>query len=321
MAHSAAKLACLLGALYSAALLAAPPSQERIAREMIQVLEAYAVYKMGNFDEAFERYQALAEAGNHQGMLNLGNMYAAGLGTEEDVSQALRWYRQAAEGGDAIGLYEVGRAYDKGLGVTADTQQALAWYRRAAELDNGTAQWALGLQLYQRGEVLEGLRWIRAAAPSEPAAARFLSTLAQTPQQAPQAAFIARVQAALRDVDAAARAGDSPQMLGWLDDASVIRVRMPDSAHWTSLNKAQLNALWQATFRRADAYRYQRSEPQVLEVNGEVLVFSEIEEQLEQAGRTQQLRLSESLHLLVSSTGLRVKALHLDIRRVSATDD
>lgn len=321
MTHRAATVACLVGALYSAALLAAPPSQERIARDMIQVLEAYAVYKMGNFGEAFERYQALAEAGNHQGMLNLGNMYAAGLGTEKDVSQALRWYRQAAEGGDAIGLYEVGRAYDQGLGVSADPQQALAWYRRAADLDNSTAQWALGLQLYQRGETLEGLRWVRAAAPSEPAAARFLSRLAHTPPQTPPAALIARVQAALRDVDAAARTGDSQQMLGWLDDASVIQVRMANSAHWTSLSKAQLDALWQATFRRTDRYRYQRSEPQVLQVDGEVLVFSEIDEHLEQAGRTQQLRLSESLHLLVSGTSFRVKALHLDIRRIGATDD
>ena len=45
---------------------AAGASQEQIAREMIQVLEAYAVYKMGDFDEAYSRYLTLAEAGNRQ---------------------------------------------------------------------------------------------------------------------------------------------------------------------------------------------------------------------------------------------------------------
>ena len=86
----------LLGALLSTPLSASDDEQTRIAREMIQMLDAYAVYKMGDFDEAFERYRRLAEAGNRQGMLNLGNMHAAGLGTRTDLGQALSWYQRAA---------------------------------------------------------------------------------------------------------------------------------------------------------------------------------------------------------------------------------
>lgn len=56
----------LLGALLSTPLSASDDEQTRIAREMIQVLDAYAVYKMGDFDEAFERYRRLAEAGNRR---------------------------------------------------------------------------------------------------------------------------------------------------------------------------------------------------------------------------------------------------------------
>jgi tetratricopeptide (TPR) repeat protein len=142
----------LLGTLLSTPLSAGDDEQTRIAREMIQVLDAYAVYKMGDFDEAFERYRQLAEAGNRQGMLNLGNMYAAGLGSAADLEQALAWYQRAADAGDAIGMYEVARAHDLGLGTEADPDQAVQWYRRAAEQDNAEAQWTLGERLYKQGQ-------------------------------------------------------------------------------------------------------------------------------------------------------------------------
>lgn len=161
-------LACLLlGTLLSTPLSAGDDEQTRIAREMIQVLDAYAVYKMGDFDEALERYRQLAEAGNRQGMLNLGNMYAAGLGTAADLKQALTWYQRAADAGDAIGMYEVARAHDLGLGTEADPDQAAQWYRRAAEQDNAEAQWTLGERLYKQGQHSDGLSWIRAAARQE----------------------------------------------------------------------------------------------------------------------------------------------------------
>ena len=88
--------------------------QNRIARDMVSVLKAYAVYKMGQFDEAFDRYKVIAESGNTQGMLNLANMYAAGEGTEQDHEKALHWYRKAAEAGDANGMFETAQAYEKG---------------------------------------------------------------------------------------------------------------------------------------------------------------------------------------------------------------
>ena len=75
--------------------------QDHVAREMVRVLKAYAVYKSGDYEAAFERYRALAEAGSVQGMTNLANMYAAGEGTERDEARALAWYRRAAEQGRA----------------------------------------------------------------------------------------------------------------------------------------------------------------------------------------------------------------------------
>ncbi len=104
-----------------------------VAREMVRVLEAYAVYKMGQYDLAFERYQALAEAGSHQGMYNLANMYAAGLGVEQSDAEAFRWYLKAAQAGNRLSMEEVARAYADGTGIEANPIQAHHWQARAAE--------------------------------------------------------------------------------------------------------------------------------------------------------------------------------------------
>ena len=114
---------------------AEPDQQMDVAREMIKVLEAYAVYKMGQYDLAFERYQALAEAGSQQGMYNLANMYAAGQGTAQSNSKAFKWYLRAAEAGDKHSMYEVAKAYEAGTGTQADPQLASHWRERAATAD------------------------------------------------------------------------------------------------------------------------------------------------------------------------------------------
>lgn len=114
--------------------------QRRIAREMVQVLEAYAVYKMGRYDQAYERYLALAENGNIQGMLNLAGMYVDGKGTPKDQGKALEWYRKAAEDGNETAMYEVARAFDQGIGVEPNLAKAEIWYRRAALQGDELAQ-------------------------------------------------------------------------------------------------------------------------------------------------------------------------------------
>ncbi|MBL3558859.1 MULTISPECIES: tetratricopeptide repeat protein [Marinobacter] len=107
--------------------------QMGVAREMVRVLEAYAVYKMGQYDLAFERYQALAEAGSQQGMYNLANMYAAGQGVEQSDDKAFEWYLKAAEAGDRLSMAEVARAYAGGIGTEPDPARADYWQAKVAD--------------------------------------------------------------------------------------------------------------------------------------------------------------------------------------------
>ncbi|MDX1599593.1 MAG: tetratricopeptide repeat protein [Marinobacter sp.] len=148
-----------------------------VAREMIGVLNAYAVYKMGRYDEASEQYRILAEKGSRQAMLNVANMYSQGLGTEQSDSLAFRWYLEAAKAEDAIGMMEAARAYEQGRGVDKDAALAEHWYLESASAGNAEAQWIIGKRLFDSGEYEAGLEWIRLAANEEMAARKFLSNL------------------------------------------------------------------------------------------------------------------------------------------------
>lgn len=153
--------------------------QDKVARDMIRVLNAYVVYKMGQYDSAFEQYLDLAEEGSRQGMLNVANMYAQGQGVEKSQEKAFRWYLRAAESGDSISMVEVAMAYEEGRGTVPDKGEAISWYRRAAEAGNSDARWRLGKRLYDEGSTAEGLCLIRAAAMEggQPSAQQFLSAL------------------------------------------------------------------------------------------------------------------------------------------------
>ena len=312
-------LPVLLMMLYSTPLHA-DDDQPRIARELVQVLEAYAVYKMGDFDQAYLRYKKLAEAGNRQGMLNLGNMHAAGLAVAKDQAQALYWYQQAANAGDAIGMYEVGRAHELGLGTPLDATQAAAWYLRAAELDNSSAQWAIGHNLYQQGQHIAGLHWIRAAARQgdSPSASQFLSRLsdAEAPHNRLSAVEKSAVMRVLADNDQAANKQDAQAMVAALSPQALIFVRLSDSAHWQTLNKAQLAALWQATFNRSQTYEYQRDSSELLRVEGQILAFSIIRERMQSDGASQQVEIRESAQLSVSNGLAQIDSLRIEIRRL-----
>lgn len=153
--------------------------QDQVARDMIRVLNAYVVYKMGQYESAFEQYLELAEEGSRQGMLNVANMYAQGQGVEQNQEKAFQWYLRAADSGDSISMVEVAMAYEEGKGTVLDKNEALSWYRRAAGAGNSDARWRLGKSLYDEGRMAEGLCLIRLAAVDggQPSAQQFLSAL------------------------------------------------------------------------------------------------------------------------------------------------
>jgi len=64
--------------------------------------EGLAAYNAGNYEQAYEIFTPLAEAGDAKAQHLLGHMYIEGDGVERDVKQGLLWFRMAAKQGVKI---------------------------------------------------------------------------------------------------------------------------------------------------------------------------------------------------------------------------
>ena len=94
---------------------------------------------------------AKASGGDQSAEIELGDMYAAGVGVPQDLKQAAEWYRKAAEQGSPAGEVHLAELYRDGRGVARDTTQAAEWYRKAAEQGDAGAQGTLAM-LYVMGQ-------------------------------------------------------------------------------------------------------------------------------------------------------------------------
>ncbi len=162
--------------------------RDRASREAVESLEAYAVYKMGQYDEARTMWLSLASRNNPSAMINLANMSEQGQGVPRDLSKAAEWLRKAADLGDQRGQLQLGLAYEKGLGVERDPKTAASWFLKAAEQGDSTAQFNLGVMLatnYGEGvksasaeQRQEAIKWLELAAEeNHPDADVFLNML------------------------------------------------------------------------------------------------------------------------------------------------
>jgi len=115
--------------------------------EAVQSLEAYAKYKMAQYEEAREIWLMLAEKDNASAIINLANLYEQGQGVERDLEQSIGWLQKAADLGDTRGQYQLAMAYEKGMGVERDLHKAAYWLEKAAEQGDGQAQFNLGVML------------------------------------------------------------------------------------------------------------------------------------------------------------------------------
>lgn len=113
---------------------------KRIPRPVIEAVPRVAdqtpdplTQGIGAFDErrfpsAFQLLLPLAEAGMPEAQSRVGDMFAAGLGTVHDDTQAASWYKMAAEQGNVNAQVKLGGMYEGGLGVHQDRFLSYVWY-------------------------------------------------------------------------------------------------------------------------------------------------------------------------------------------------
>ncbi len=122
----------------------------------------YVAYDRADSSSALAAWQPLAEQGDVEARVIVGEIYERGLGVAPDHAAAAHCYRLAADAGDRRAQVNLGHLYESGLGVERDPRAALDWYRRAAggqatiELDSGPPQADAELQrLRERERQLE----------------------------------------------------------------------------------------------------------------------------------------------------------------------
>jgi uncharacterized protein len=94
-----------------------------------------------------------------------------------DTAGAVAIWRPLADKGDADAAFNLGQAYRLGKGVPPDLAQAQGWLERAARKGHVDAQSTLGLLLFQNGNQVSAMRWLKAAAEAgEPRALLMVGT-------------------------------------------------------------------------------------------------------------------------------------------------
>lgn len=105
-------------------------------------------------DDLIQYYQFLADKGDVQAQVGLGQLhYQGGRGVEQDHSRALSYFTMAAEAGNGNAMAYLGKMYyEGGPAVAQDNETAFKYFEAAAMKGNPVGQSGLGLMyLYGKG--------------------------------------------------------------------------------------------------------------------------------------------------------------------------
>jgi TPR repeat protein len=96
--------------------------------------DADAAYQRRDYATALRLMRPLAEQGNVEAQINLGNMYFDGNGVTQDYAESVKWYLLAAAHGSADAQIALGFLYEYGDAVPQDYVQAHKWFDLAGSI-------------------------------------------------------------------------------------------------------------------------------------------------------------------------------------------
>jgi len=150
--------------------------------KIAEQLEANVADAIGDFEKSFQIWKEHADEGYDNAQARLAYMYQEGLGTSQNLTEALKWYEKAAKNGHKEAMHNIGEIYRNGLGAQPNLKKALQWYSKAADLGVTISKTVLGI-MYQEGkgvpqDIEEAEKWFRKAAnQGEPEAQKRLKKI------------------------------------------------------------------------------------------------------------------------------------------------
>ena len=175
------------------------PERIRDGIRLAQAGDAQAQLEVGNCyihgdgvpvdqEEAMRWWRLAADQGNANAQLNLGVTLLKG-GRDDRLAEAVKWITRAAEAGDETAQRSLGLLFLTGRGVPRHAQKAAIWLHRAAAKGDATAQYNLAV-MFESGQgtavdLAESRRWYeRAAQNGHPLARQWLMRQGQKPEVA-----------------------------------------------------------------------------------------------------------------------------------------
>src|SRR5512137_124447 len=137
-----------------------------------ELADGIAALRKKDYYNAVRLLMPLAQNGNAQAQLAMGDLYYHGHGVKESDEEALRWYERAAGQGVADAQFLTGNMYAYGLGIPRSDvevdRKAAKWYFEAARQGHRDAQYALA-QSFLAGKGVErdeseATKWMKRAA-------------------------------------------------------------------------------------------------------------------------------------------------------------
>jgi cell division protein FtsN len=128
---------CVSALLIASALVVAGPFINNVKAGIVD--DVIVDYRLGLYDDAFNRMLHVADDRHPRALFWVGSMYQKGRGTAVDFERANEFYRRAALLGNSDAQNNLGLMYRYGTGVQQDRKKAFAWFSIAASNGNRIA--------------------------------------------------------------------------------------------------------------------------------------------------------------------------------------
>lgn len=137
--------------------------------------EGRAAYKAEDWFTAIKNLRPLAEEGNDEALVLLGNMYNDGKGVEQNHELAFAHYKQALAAGNDNAMLAIATMYAEGIGTEKNFPTAYNWFEQSAKAGNPAAQFMLAsLQLKghpelpdMKPDIVKSYGWYRITARND----------------------------------------------------------------------------------------------------------------------------------------------------------